>query len=171
METGQINNEIKTQQKNIISEVVQKELGINNLENVRKIAEAVKKSANESNIEAHLLLVGGNVRPEKQGKYHKDVDLKLYSPQLTTETYFGGEHPKFDKFAKFIGNISEQLDWGIEIENPWFFEHEHCGDGKIVLSPNKGSKPIEVLPVRQDNLLGSFEEYLKSDIDPYIVLF
>ncbi|MDD4938512.1 MAG: hypothetical protein PHX34_05930 [Candidatus Shapirobacteria bacterium] len=170
METGKINNEIKIQQKNTVPEIVQRELGINNLENVKRIVETVKRSANKLNIETHLLLVGGNVRPEKRGKYHKDVDLVLYSPQLATEVYFGGEHPKFDKFAKFIGDISDELGWKIETENPWFFEHEHCGDGKVTLLPGGNEKPIEVLPVRQSSLNGSFEGYLKSETDPYVIL-
>ena len=63
-----------------ISSLAKNELGQENLGNILKLNEEIKKTAEKEGIEYHLLLVGGNVRPDKRGKYHKDVDLVLFSP-------------------------------------------------------------------------------------------
>lgn len=152
--------------------IIENELGPENLKNIKDFGVALSAQAKEKQIEVHLILVGGNVRPEKRGKFHKDIDLVLYSPQLSTEIFIGqNEHPKFDIFAEFIQKTCKQLNWKNEIKEPWFSDFEFCGDGKVVLFPGKDSKPIEILPVRQDRLSGSFDQYLKSDINPNMVLF
>ena len=149
--------------------MIKNELGPDNLKSIVDLGVAINAQAQAQQIEAHLILVGGNVKPEKRGRMHKDVDLVLYSPQLATEIFFGGEHPRFDIFASFVSAVGNQLGWDVEIDNPWFNDYESCGDGKVVLS--SGEKPIEVLPVRRDRLSNSFEEYLKSNTDPYVVIF
>ncbi len=153
-----------------LSQRVKNELGSENLGNVNVLSQTIRSVAFETGFDSHLLLVGGMVKPEKQGNYHKDVDMVFYCPNLSTEYYMGGSHEKFDKFSDFFRKVNEKLNWEIKVENPWFFDFETSGDGKVVLSTNKGV-PIEVLPVREDGLSGSFENYLKSERDPYEVLF
>lgn len=153
-----------------LSQRVKNELGQENLDNVSVLAQVIKSVSFETGVESHLLLVGGMVKPEKQGRGHKDVDMVFYSPSLATEYFMGGGHEKFDKFGDFFKKVNEKLNWNLKVENPWFFDFETSGDGKVVLSTNKGV-PIEVLPVREDSLSGSFENYLKSEKDPYEILF
>ncbi|MFA5025871.1 MAG: hypothetical protein WC503_05185 [Candidatus Shapirobacteria bacterium] len=148
---------------------VENELGGESVGDINKLCEAIIVHSHESKIETHLLLVGGNVRPEKQGLTHKDVDLKLYSPDLASEIFMGGDCPKFDKFAAFVSDVGKSLGWGVEIEKPWFNDYEYCGDGKVTLYPS--GKPIEVLPVRVDGIYSSFEEFLLKDTDPHLALF
>jgi len=158
-------------QRQEMDPVIKKELGPDGVKNIATLGTAMKNLSQEKNIEFHLLLVGGNVRPEKRGKWHKDIDLVSYSPQLATKSYFGNNDSEFNVFSDFISEVNQRLGWGIEIEEPWFFDYESCGDGKITLYPLIGNKPIEVLPVRKDQLFKSFEEYLQKDTDSYIVLF
>jgi len=152
-----------------INLIIQKELGIKNLENISRLGDIIKTESEKQQIESHLLLVGGMVKPEKRGKFHKDVDLVFYSPQLASETMPKDDCPKFDKFASFISDVAKQLDWKVEIEKPWFVDYEYCGDGKVILY-NDG-EPIEVLPVREDKISNSFEEYKKDEKDPYVIIF
>ena len=149
--------------------ILEEELGTENLENVIMLNSAIKVEAQKQQIEVHLILVGGTIKPEKQGLVHKDVDLVLYSPQLATEYFLGGVCPKFDFFASFVCDVAKNLKWESKIEKPWFFDYDVCGDGKVILHTN--GKPIEVLPVRQDRISNSFEDYLKFENDPYLVLF
>ena len=153
----------------VINPVIQKELGPENFKNIITLSKAIKTEAQKQQIETHLLLVGGNVRPEKQGKIHKDVDLVLYSPPFATEVYMGGDSPKFDAFAAFVQSAVKDLHWESETERPWFRDPEFCGDGKVVL--HTGEKPIEVLPVRQDRISSSFENYQKNETNPSVVIF
>ena len=155
---------------NGLSQRTKSELGQENLNNVNVVAQAIKSASFKTGIESHLLLVGGMVKPEKQGKYHKDVDMVLYCPSLAIEYYTGGNHEKFDKFSGFLKKVNEELSWDLEIKNPWFFDFETCGDGKVILSTDKGA-PIEILPVREDRLSGSFQNYLESEKDSFEVLF
>ena len=152
-----------------INPVIQKELGSENLKNIITLSKAIKTEAQKQQIETHVWLVGGNVRPEKQSKIHKDVDLVLYSPSLATEVYVGGDSPKFDVFAAFVQRVVRNLHWESEIKRPWFNDSESCGDGKVIL--HTGEKPIEVLPVRQDRFSNSFENYQKNETDPFVVIF
>jgi len=101
-----------------IDPMVTKELGPESLENIHKLSTTIKTKAQEQKIEAHLILVGGNVKPEKRGRPHKDVNLILYSPQLATEIFSGGEHPRFNAFASFISAVARKLEWGTEIVEP-----------------------------------------------------
>lgn len=149
---------------------VENELGKESVEDIKQLCGAIRIQSHESQIgTTHLLLVGGNVRPEKLGLVHKDVDLKLYAPELASEIFMGGECPKFDKFAAFVSDVAKSLSWGVEIEKPWFNDYEYCGDGKVILYPS--GKPIEILPVRADGIYSSFEEFLSKDKDPHLVLF
>ena len=145
-------------------------MGSENLDNLNKLSQVTREVSFELGVESHLLLVGGIVRPEKQGKYHKDLDIVFYCPTLATEYYVGGSQEKFDKFSDFFRKVSEKLNWKIETENPWFYDFESAGDGKVILSSDKGV-PIEVLPVREDRISGSFENFLKSENNPHEVLF
>ncbi|HWS48594.1 MAG TPA: hypothetical protein VN174_00905 [Candidatus Methanoperedens sp.] len=145
------------------------ELGRDSLNDVNMLCEAMKIYSSKLGIDLHLLLVGGVVKPEKKGFFHKDVDLRFYSRELACEFYLRGECPKFDKFAEFISTIGKDLEWGVKIEKPWFDDYESSGDGKVVLLPQ--GKPIEVLPVREDRLFSSFEEFLSKETEPYFVLF
>lgn len=156
--------------ENELSERTKRELGGANLGNLKLLGKTVRELSTKTEDEAHLLLVGGMVKTEKQGKFHKDVDLVFWCPSLSTEYYRGGGHEKFDKFADFFKKVSERLGWKIEIENPWFLEYELCGDGKVVLSTGQGV-PIEVLPVTTESLESSFKNYLRSEKDPYEVIF
>jgi hypothetical protein len=145
-----------------LSQNVKNELGLENLNNIKDLTQAIKAISFETGTESHLLLVGGMVKPEKSGKYHKDVDLVFYCPSLATEIYTGGEHKKFDEFAIFFKKVNEKLGWKMEVEEPWFQDYEVCGDGKIILFSDKGV-PIEVLPTREDILKSSFQEFLEND--------
>lgn len=158
-------------QKQEMDPVVEKELGPSGVKNIETLGRAIKKTSLEKGIEFHLLLVGGNIKPEKRGKWHKDIDLVAYSPQLAPTSFFGHNDAEFNLISDFISETNQQLGWGIEIEEPWFQEYELSGDGKITLTPPNGDKPIEILPVRKDRLFGSFEEYLKKDTEPHMVLF
>ena len=165
------NRRMETQERTpipIINPIVAKELGTENLGNIMKLNAAIQEEANRSRIETHLLLIGGNVKPEKRGKFHKDVDLKLYSPQLATEVFTGGESPKFDIFASFINKIASTLNWKINVEKPWFHDYEFCSDGKVVLQTT--GSPIEILPTREDSIKPSFKEFLDQNADPHAVL-
>lgn len=153
----------------VVNPVIQKELGPENFRNVITLSKAIKAEAQKQQIETHLLLVGGNVRPEKKGKIHKDVDLVLYSPLIATEVYIGGGSSKFGAFAAFVQSAVKDLHWEIEIERPWFRDPGFCGDGKVVL--HTGEKPIEVLPVRQDQISNSFENYQNNETNPFVVIF
>jgi len=159
----------ENQPKPNIDSVIEKELGTENLENITKLGAAIKAETQKRQIETHLMLVGGTVKPEKRGQLHKDVDLVLYSPQLAPNYFSRGVCPKFDAFASFVCDVAQNLDWESEIEKPWFFDFETCGDGKVILHPS--GKPIEVLPVRQDRITNSFEDYQKLETDPFWVLF
>jgi hypothetical protein len=153
-----------------ISPTIEKELGPESLNNVLKFAKAVKTEAQERQIEAHLMIVGGNVKPEKQGKHHKDVDMVLYSPQLYSENLSEeNNYPKFDAFASFISDVAKKLDWQSEKEDPYFYEYSNCWNGKVILQTNK--KPIEVMPVFKNRLSTSFENYRKTEINPIEVIF
>jgi hypothetical protein len=153
----------------VVNPVIQKELGPENLKNITRLSKAIKNEAQKQGIETHVLLVGGSVKPEKQGKTHKDLDLILYSPQLATEMYSGGDSPKFDVFAAFVQDAVKNLNWEIEIEKPWFNEPESSGDGKVILLTEQ--TPIEVLPVRQDQISNSFEDYKKNETNPFVEIF
>ncbi len=155
----------------VIDPVIEHELGQENLKNIDKLGKAIKKLAQEKEIETHLVLVGGNVKPEKRGKWHKDIDLVVYSPQLAPTSYFGNNNSEFNLISDFISETNQQLGWGMAVEEPWFQEYELCGDGKITLTPPNGDKPIEILPVRKDRLFGSFEDYLEKDTEPQVVIF
>ncbi|MDD2483023.1 MAG: hypothetical protein PHE32_00410 [Candidatus Shapirobacteria bacterium] len=160
---------IGAQPESKISPIIKNELGIKNFENINKLGDAFKTESEKRQIELHLLLVGGMVKPEKRGKKHKDVDLVLYSPQLASENFPKGDCPKFKTFASFVGDVAKELGWEIKIEEPWFIDYEYSGDGKVILYPD--GEPVEVLPVRQDKLLNSFEDYQKAERDPYITVF
>ena len=154
-----------------LSQRVKNELGLENLNNVRTLAQAIQTVSFEAGYKSHLLLVGGMVKPEKQGRYHKDIDMVFYCPPLGTEYYNGdGDHKKFDNLAVFLGKVNDKLGWKMDVVNPWFMDYEFAGDGKIVLSANNGV-PIEVLPVREECLGNSFEDFLKSEREPYEVVF
>ncbi|HPT66360.1 MAG TPA: hypothetical protein PK257_03600 [Candidatus Woesebacteria bacterium] len=153
----------------IVSPIVDKELGPENIKNLTKLSNAIKIEAENRNIEAHLILVGGCVDQKKQGKFHKDIDLVLYSPDLSSETIPKNECPKFDKFASFISDVAKSLDWESKIILPWFRDIENSADGSVVLSTN--DKPIEILPVREDFISDSFEDYIKSERRPFAVIF
>ncbi len=155
---------------NGLSERTKNELGKENLNNVNVLAQTIKSVSFEEGFDSHLLLVGGMVKTEKQGKYHKDVDMVLYCPSLATEYYTNGTHEDFDKFSGFLKKVNKKLNWNLEVENPWFFDYETGGDGKVIFSTENGT-PIEVLPVRNDCLRGSFQDYLKSQKDPFEILF
>lgn len=152
-----------------IDQKIGDELGRDSLNDINMLCETMKTCSSKLGIDVHLLLVGGAVKPEKRGCVHKDVDLRFYSRELACELYLRGECPKFDKFAEFISAVGGDLGWGVEIEKPWFDDYESSGDGKVVLLPQ--GKPIEVLPVREDNLFASFEEFLSKETEPYFVLF
>ncbi len=153
-----------------MNQTVESELGIDSVRDINRLCSGIRVQAKKLHVDTHLVLVGGSVRPEKRGLSHKDVDLKLYSPQLASESFMGGECPKFDKFALFVSKVGESLGWGVEVVRPWFNDYEMCGDGKVVLHTGS-KKPIEVLPVRDDYISGSFEEYLKRDTEPHLALF
>lgn len=153
-----------------LNPIIEHELGQENVKNIEKLGKTIKTLAIEKGIEAHLLLVGGNVKPEKRGKDHKDVDLVLYSPELAPVFFSGNNNPEFNNLSDFISEAGERLGWEKKIEKPWFLEYSLCEDGKVVLKPTSG-KPIEVLATRKDNLYGSFEECLSKQRDPYVVLF
>lgn len=148
---------------------IDNELGKENINNLVELSGAIKEEANKQNIDTHLILVGGNVDPRKQGKYHKDIDVLLYSPQLATELYYGGECHKFDSFAAFISKVADNIGWNSKIDKPFFQDYFFCGDGKITLFTN--NKPIEVLPVRKDSLKNSFEEFKKNIDRPFAVVY
>ena len=150
--------------------IIEHELGQENVNNIEKFGKTIKTLVIEKGIEAHLLLVGGNVKPEKRGLEHKDVDLVLYSPQLAPTFFSGNNDPGFEPFSDFISEASERLGWEKKVEEPWFLEYSLSEDGKVVLKPTSG-KPIEVLAIRKDNLCGSFEEHLSKQRDPCVVLF
>jgi len=155
-----------------ISPLAKNELGPENTKNIKILNEKIAELAKKEGIEYHLLLVGGNVKPEKRGTYHKDVDLVLFSPQLATEYYRGGDdkHPKFDEFADFLTKVGEQLEWVSQTEEPWFFDYEFCGSGKVTLQPKGDGKPIEILPVEESWTKLSFENYLIKDKEPYEII-
>ncbi len=160
-----------TEQKMVgLNQRIRNELGRENLNNLNLLSQTIEKTSLEAGVELHLLLVGGMVKPEKQGRCHKDVDLLVYCPSLATEYYTGGSHEKFDKFADFFKKVNKKLEWKMEIESPWFMDYETAGDGKVILSANQGV-PIEILPTREDCLHSSFKEYLKSERNPYEVIF
>ena len=76
----------------------------------------------------------------------------------------------FDKFADFLTKIGDQLDWDKQVEEPWFFDYDTCGDGKVTLQPKGEGKPIEILPVTDTWTKLPFENYLKSNKEPYEVI-
>lgn len=155
-----------------ISPLAKNELGPENTRNIQILNEKIAELTEKDGIEYHLLLVGGNVKSEKRGAYHKDVDLVLFSPQLSTEYYKGGDskHPKFDKFADFLTEAGKQLEWSSQVEEPWFFDYEMCGGGKVTLQPKGDGKPIEILPVDESWTKLSFENYLSKNKEPYEVI-
>jgi hypothetical protein len=151
-----------------ISPAVAKELGPENLHNLMLLNTAIQKEAKIRQIDTHLLLVGGNVKPEKQGKPHKDVDLVFYSPQLSTEYYKGGECPKFDTFASFIQNVATALNWSVDVQKPWYRDAEYSGEGKVTLSTT--GLPIEILATSENQLNSSFQQFLNKETRPSVVL-
>lgn len=148
---------------------IEKELGPENIKNLEIITANLKKTLKDQNYDGNLLLVGGTVRPEKKGKDHKDVDLRLRSKALAVES-FSKTGPKFDRFAEFMSQMCKKLNWEIEIQQPVFYSYPDRKDGIVVLTPQKG-KPIEILPAAEGALYGSFEEFKKHETDPYFVLF
>lgn len=148
-----------------------KELGPRNLENLSNFSEVLRTELQEKKIEAHLILVGGNVMPEKRGKYHKDVDLIFYSREVGIgEVYPKEDSPTFAKFAEFLKNVGDNLSWEEKVNKPYFFDYEYSFDGSVELIPKEGV-PLELLPVRADSLRGSFEDYVKNQDRPMAVIF
>jgi len=160
---------MESRQEFNIDPLVEKELGLENLKNITKFSAAIRDEAKKQQREVHLALVGGNVKSEKRGQNHKDIDLVLYSPELATETIPKDETPKFDVFAAFVCNVAENLGWESYIDKPYFHDYEVSGDGKVILTTS--NLPIEVLPVREDVILNSFESYQKQIKIPFVVLF
>ncbi len=150
---------------------VKQELGPQNLKNLTKFAGALKEVLEEQKIDGHLLLIGGTVMPEKQGTFHKDVDLIFYSEELNLKNAYIKEGDEdFAKFAEFFKKMGDKLRWTEEINEPYFYHFAYCFDGSIVLKPKDGVT-LEILPTREDSLKNSVNEYVEQLDRPAVVLF
>lgn len=154
-----------------LSTNIENELGPKNLENLTNFATALKEELKKQETDGHLVLIGGMVLPEKQGKNHKDIDLVFYSSQLNLKEMIIKEDDKdFNEFTNFSKKISNKLGWTDEINEPYFYDFLYSFDGSVVLKPEDGI-PLEVLPIREDSLKSSVDEYVKQLDRPAVILF
>lgn len=146
-------------------------MGAKNLENLNNFSGFLKEELDKNDYDGHLILVGGNVMPEKKGKIHKDVDLLFYSKDLCIKNIKVEEDDQdFAKFAEFFKGVGDKLDFNEKVKTPYYFDYMYCFDGSIQLIPENGV-PLEIIPVRKDRQKDSIEDFLKNDERPMVVLF
>jgi hypothetical protein len=154
--------EVNRQFESKLSIAVEKELGLDNLKNLITFSKSLQEEFQQQNSDVHLALVGGNLMPEKQGKFHKDMDFIVSSPNLNTNPSPKEDDPDFAKFTQFITSIGNKLNWDVKVNPPWFMDYECSFDGSVNLIPPTGV-PLEILSVGKNPL--------KSDSRPSVVLF
>jgi len=152
-----------------LSDKVKQELGPQNLENLISFSQALIKKSNEQDIDDfHLLLAGGTVDPKKQGKFHKDIDLVIYAPELTVDPSIEKNDTKFNKFVDFLSQITTSLGWQREVKEPHFDgDYMYRFDGSVNLIPPTGV-PFEIVANSNTDPMPKILEIEKR---PYLILF
>lgn len=71
-----------------LNNTVRQELGPQNLENLNSFSQALKTKSNELGLEPHLVLVGGNINPEKKRKNTQRHRFSFVRRRLYSQLFY-----------------------------------------------------------------------------------